>query len=109
MKTDDDEKLDYFDSRLFDEVDENFLDAKRQFLELQNEMFASTSRSQISNQTAPATVTAPAAPSRKMPTIAIPKFDGKHSNWISYRDLFKALVVDQPINAIENFSHLRDS
>ena len=46
---------------------------------------------------------------RKMPTIAIPKFGGKHSDWISYRDLFKSLVVDQPINDIEKFSYLRES
>ena len=44
-----------------------------------------------------------------MPTIAIPKFNGKVIEWTSFRDLFLALVIEQPINNIEKFSHLRDS
>ena len=31
---------------------------------------------------------------RKMPPISLPKFDEKYTEWIGYRDLFKAMVLD---------------
>ena len=44
-----------------------------------------------------------------MPVIPITKFNEKSNKWILYRDLFKASVVEQPLNNIKNFFHLRAS
>ena len=109
IKKDEDDQLEYFSSNLFDEVEEKFLDARAQFFDIKAEKSTPSTSTQNANLATPTVVAATPAINRKMPTINIPKFDGKHSSWISYRDLFKALVVDQPISNIEKLSHLRDS
>ena len=110
IKTDDDKDLPYFVDEFFDATEDSYVEVrgllqehKNSLLYLRPAVSASTNASDGNIST-----NQPVA-HRKMPTIAIPKFDGKHSDWINYRDLFKSLVVDQPINNIEKFSYLRES
>ena len=112
QKTKRDSKLDYFANDEHGKLEEFYLDSKGSFLD-EKSRFAhpvTTSAHQLSAEIgAQGSLAVNPMPQRKMPVIAIPKFNGKLNEWTSYRDLFKALVVEQPLNNIEKFSHLRAS
>lgn len=43
-----------------------------------------------------------------MPTITLPKFDGKYEDWLSFEDSFKTLVHDNTkIQAVQKFNYLK--
>ena len=44
-----------------------------------------------------------------MPAISLPKFNGKPTEWIEFRDLFTALVVDSQYSGVEKLSYLKES
>jgi len=44
----------------------------------------------------------------KLPTITLPKFDGKYEDWLSFEDSFKTLVHDNTkIQAVQKFNYLK--
>ncbi|XP_041975756.1 uncharacterized protein LOC121730680 [Aricia agestis] len=46
----------------------------------------------------------------KLPPLSIPKFDGNYNDWISFKDLFKALVHDNlHLTTIEKHHYLKTS
>ena len=45
---------------------------------------------------------------RKMPAIQLPKFDGRSTQRIEVRDLFKALVADFHYSGVEKLSYLKE-
>lgn len=45
----------------------------------------------------------------KLPPIPIPSFDGDVKHWITFRDTFQALVIDQKINDVAKLHYLRES
>lgn len=43
----------------------------------------------------------------KLPTITLPKFDGKYEEWLTFEDSFKALVHDNTkIHTVQKFNYL---
>ncbi|KAK9712250.1 Protein of unknown function (DUF1759) [Popillia japonica] len=46
----------------------------------------------------------------KLPTIKLPKFEGKYSNWLEFRDTYESLIhTNASINEIQKFHYLRAS
>lgn len=46
----------------------------------------------------------------KLPTIQLPKFEGKYSNWLEFRDTYESLIhTNASINEIQKFHYLRAS
>jgi hypothetical protein len=44
----------------------------------------------------------------KLPTIALPKFEGKYEEWLSFEDSFKALVHNNTkIQTVQKFNYLK--
>lgn len=44
----------------------------------------------------------------KLPTITLPKFDGKYEEWLSFEDSFKTLVHDNvKIPTVQKFNYLK--
>ena len=46
---------------------------------------------------------------RKLPALPIPKFNGNYKDWISFKNLFKALVINSSRTSAEKFSYLKDA
>ena len=46
---------------------------------------------------------------RKLPALPIPKFNGNYRDWISFKNLFTALVIDSSRTSAEKFSYLKDT
>ena len=110
LKSEEHDSLPYFKDDFLDCTEEIFVEVRGQLQERKNSLlYLNTAPSTVVNNLASDTNSTTQQVHRKMPTIAIPKFSGKHSEWISFRDLFKSLVIDQPITNIEKFSHLRES
>ena len=112
QKTRRDAKLVYLTENHFDNLEEAYLDIRGKFLDEKARMLRGITGSSIQTSTNLSSVAAPVAqfqPQRKMPPIAIPTFSGKYNEWTAFKDLFEALVVDQPLNNIEKFSYLRAS
>lgn len=46
----------------------------------------------------------------RLPRIDIPKFDGSPSDWFSFKDLFRSLVISNPtLSAVEKLQYLKTS
>lgn len=46
----------------------------------------------------------------RLPRINLPKFDGTPADWLSFKDLFTSLVVDNPtLSAVEKLQYLKTS
>ena len=110
IKTEEHESNPYFVDEFFDAVEEDYVEVRGLLQERKNSLlYFAPAQANVPNNQVSDNSSSTHALHRKMPTIAIPKFNGSHSDWINYRDLFKSLVVDQPINNIEKFSYLRES
>jgi hypothetical protein len=42
----------------------------------------------------------------RLPTIALPIFEGETRNWLSYRDTFEALIVNTTLTSVQKFHYL---
>lgn len=77
-----DARLDYFVDAHFDKVEEFYLDSRGDFLDEKSRFVnsvAGVTGPAASNLASGTALAAPYIPQRKMPTIAIPKFSGKHN------------------------------
>lgn len=87
------EKSDYFQTNLFDDCFEKYLDLKTRMKERLNEIEESKRPSHISTEQDSKVVLDqfPLA-TTKLPPIQLPTFSGEYREWLSFRDLFKSLV-----------------
>ena len=94
----------YFVDNLYDISETDFGDVREQYWEHRNALNQQDVASQVSLITQ-----APAAVSRKLPIIPIPKYNSEPTLRIEYRDMFTAIVVNSQLYDVEKLMHLRYS
>ena len=110
MKTDSNKSHHYFEAplQMLNKIEELYYDEQAKFMEEKAKLSVPDLNS--SNISHSSRHTIHVRPShRKMPAISLPKFSGKHTDWIEFRDLFKALVADSQYSEVERLSYLKES
>ncbi|XP_071057593.1 uncharacterized protein [Onthophagus taurus] len=96
----------YFTDDLFSVCEEAYMEAKGEILDLM-ESFLIPQPSQAPAGSVTEMVR-PSAPSRHLPQIKLPNFDGKYANWAQFRDLFVAMVTDnRELSDVERLQYLK--
>ncbi|XP_076301661.1 uncharacterized protein LOC143219643 [Lasioglossum baleicum] len=91
-------KSTYFANNLYDETEEAYINEKAGLKQLLGPATVQLG-----------TVAAPQQPKRQsMPKIALVPFDGNFTQWTSFRDLFRSLVINNPIfTDVERLHYLK--
>lgn len=83
-----------------------YLDAQRIYTSLTREV--ARLRSSFPQDTASSSVCPDTTPHTKLPDISLPEFKGEYSEWPTFSDLFKSLIIDNSkLSDVERLHYLR--